>query len=79
MIGLALIVGLIKGTLHFKNLIQRRFERTREKKRNLELKLHEEITKELTNTETADPNQTTRQDAISLAEQEPEIERITYP
>ena len=42
-------------------------------------KLCEKIREELTNTETADPNQTTRQYAISLTEQEPEIAWITYP
>ena len=77
--GLALIGGLFKGVFHVKNLIQKRIEKTRERKRNLELQLREKIKQELLDTETADPNQTCRQDATRPAEQEQEIARITYP
>ena len=79
LMGLALISGLFKGAFHLKNLVQKRIEKTRERKSNLELQLREKIKQELADKETADPNQTARQDADRPAEQEPDIARITYP
>ena len=79
MIGLAMIGGLIKGAFHVKNLVQKRMEKARERKSNLELQLREKIEREIADKETADsdPNQICRQDTAG-PEQEPE-RRITYP
>ena len=57
MIGLAMIGGLIKGAFHVKNLVQKRIEKTRERKSNLELQLREKIEREIADTETADSDQ----------------------
>ena len=79
LLGIAVIAGIIKGIMHFKNLIQKRNEKSREMKRNLELEMREKIINELTIAKSADPNQTTSQDAISLVVEKPEVARITYP
>ena len=43
LMGLALIGGLFKKAFHVKNLVQKRIEKTRERKSNLELQLREKI------------------------------------
>jgi hypothetical protein len=70
---------IIKGIMHFKNLIQKRNEKSWERKRNLELEMREKIRSGLTIAKSADPNQTTSQDAISLVVEKPEVAQITYP
>ena len=79
LIGLATIGGFIKGLMHFKNMIHKRNEKAGERKRNLEIEMREQIRNEFSTTKSADPNQTTRQDAITLVAEEPEVARITYP
>jgi hypothetical protein len=79
LIGLATIGGFIKGLMHFKNMIHKRNENVRERKRNLEIEMREKIRNEFSTTKSADPNQTTRQDAITVETEGPEVARITYP
>ena len=43
LLGLAVICGLIKGFQNLKNLIHKRCEKTRERKRNLEVEMRQRI------------------------------------
>jgi hypothetical protein len=79
LIGLAIIGGFIKGLMHFKNMIHKRNEKARERKRNLDIEMRERIRNELSTTMSADPNQTTRHDAITMVPKEPEVAQISYP
>ena len=80
-LGLAIICGLIKGFLHLKNLVHKRSEKLKEKKRNLEVEMRQRIKDELSS-KSADFN-LPRYDAIATESVEPEaarkVEQISYP
>ena len=76
LIGLATIGGFIKGLMHFKNMIHKRNEKAGERKRNLEIEMREKIRNEFSTTKSADPNQTTRQDAITVVTEGPELTAV---
>ena len=80
-LGLAIICGLIKGFLHLKNLVLKRKEKLKEKKRNLEVEMRQKIKDELFS-KSADFN-LPRYDAIARESVEPEaarkVEQILYP
>ena len=81
LLGLAIICGLIKGFLHLKNLVLKRKEKLKEKKRNLEVEMRQKIKDELFS-KSADFN-LPRYDAIARESVEPEaarkVEQISYP
>jgi hypothetical protein len=80
-LGLAIICGLIKGFLHLKNLVHKRSEKLKERKRNLEVEMRQRIKDELSS-KSADFD-LPRYDAIATESVEPEaarkVEQISYP
>ena len=81
LLGLAVICGLIKGFQNLKNLVHKRSEKIRDRKRNLEVKMRQRIKNELS-AKSADSN-LPRYDAIAVESVKPEAarktEQISYP
>ena len=82
LLGLAVICGLIKGFQNLKNLIHKRSEKIRERKRNLEVEMRQRIKNELSSAKSADSS-LPRYDAITVESEKPEAarktEQISYP
>ena len=82
LLGLAVICGLIKGFQSLKNLVHKRSEKIRDRKRNLVVEMRQRIKNELLSAKSADSS-LPRYDAITVESEKPEAvrktEQISYP